>query len=90
MKVKNWRGGNRPVPSGYSSWLDYWEKKSGGIAMFCCVKGCCEFAEDGAHVFKPEEEDGRVFIAPTCHKHNMDLGGVLEIEDNTKLVPVNE
>ena len=27
--VRNLREGGRPAPSGYSSWLDYWEKRTG-------------------------------------------------------------
>ena len=35
FKVHNLEEGARPAPTGYSSWLDYWEKATGMKAGWC-------------------------------------------------------
>lgn len=70
--VKNINGtSDNPPPSGYSSWLDYWRNETGSSRCTCCVMGCSNSAEVGAHV---QIKDGRVgnewYIAPMCKYHN--------------------
>ena len=41
IKIKNKKGtSGNPPPSGYSSWLDFWEKKKGKKATICEAKSC--------------------------------------------------
>lgn len=68
----------RKWPSGYTSWLDFWEKNR-FQASFCYSVGCTE-TEDlvGAHVEKVEGNlypnspklKGDLFIIPLCKKCN--------------------
>lgn len=90
MYVTNWQGGERDIPRGYESWLDYWKKNTGTSNPCCCVKGCSKMATDGAHVYRSGIVDRKIYIVPMCHEHNMQRGSELEIKDSTKLVPVNK
>lgn len=84
--VKNLREGSRPAPAGYSSWLDYWEKKVGRKAGICHRDGCYSKAMDGAHVqlvFGGDEW----YIVPLCHNCNTQFGNRFYVEG--PLVPVN-
>ena len=52
FKVHNLEEGARPAPTGYSSWLDYWEKATGKKAGWCHRVNCPQLlakATDGAH-----------------------------------------
>lgn len=44
------RTANMNPPFLYSSWLEYWEKKTGNHAVYCACCGCTKRAEHGAHV----------------------------------------
>lgn len=68
-KVKNIQGHYR-VPIGYSSWLNYWERKMNKKAVECQKNGCNE-KEDlvGGHVHKVGDGD-TVYLVPICQKHN--------------------
>jgi len=73
VKVKNVHNYSSPVPPGYFSWLDYWEKNSGKKATTCCAYGCNDRADVGAHVIKVGSDDHRWFIVPLnqkCNKSN--------------------
>lgn len=71
IKVKNLRGtSDSPVPSGYSSWLDYWEKKTGRYYPDCAVNGHYHKADVGAHVQKADSTDNRWYIVPVCYAIN--------------------
>ena len=66
-KVKNVVGSSRfPAPSGYSSWLDYWEKKTGTKKSICGVSGCSKKELVGAHVQKVNSTDQKWYITPIC------------------------
>ena len=85
-KVKNVVGSSRfPVPFGYSSWLDYWEKQTGESATSCGTCGMFAAAEVGAHVQKADSTDKRYYITPLCRRCNQRTD---EFYVNTKLVPV--
>ena len=69
VKVKNLNGtSDNKVPYGYSSWLDYWEKKTGKKAGEC--GHCRERASVGAHVQKADSFDRSWYIVPLCHGCN--------------------
>lgn len=71
MIVKNVNGSSRwPAPSGYSSWLDYWEKKSGKTVSICGASGCSNKDLVGAHVQKANSTDKKYYITPICHSCN--------------------
>ncbi len=66
--VRNKKGSaqDRP-PSGFSSWLEYWESKK-GKATRCEIystHGCSNKADLGGHVYKTGES-WKVFIIPMC------------------------
>ena len=84
--VHNLRAGARPAPAGYSSWLDYWEKRSGRKASFCHRNGCMSLATDGAHVQLVSGGD-EWYIVPLCHPCNTQFGASFGVEG--PLVPVN-
>ena len=66
-KVKNVSGSSRfPVPAGYSSWLDYWEQKTGTKKSVCGVVGCSNNNLVGAHVQKVGSSDQKWYITPIC------------------------
>lgn len=70
IEVKNKKGtsGNNP-PSGYSSWLDFWEKKKGIKATKCEVMSCGGKPDLGGHVIKAGE-GGKEYILPMCYGCN--------------------
>jgi hypothetical protein len=70
INVKNKKGtANKYPPAGYSSWLDFWEKKKGKKADICEVKGCNGDPDLGGHVIK-SGEGGKEYILPLCHSCN--------------------
>lgn len=70
IKVKNKRGtSEKDAASGYSSWLDFWEKKKYEIAGECKVFACTNRAELGAHVIK-SGQGGKEYILPMCSSCN--------------------
>ena len=90
IKVKNLNGTyDNKVPAGYSSWLDFWEKKSGKRAEKCGRNGCIKKATDGAHVQKADSNDNRWYIVPLCHECNMKPSSE-EFYVNEILVPVRD
>jgi hypothetical protein len=84
--VKNLQEGSKPTPSGYTSWIDYWERKTGKKAVKCHKTGCNELATDGAHV-QLENGGNEWYIVPLCHKCNMQRGQSFMVEG--PLVPVS-
>lgn len=84
--VKNLKEGSRPVPSGYSSWLDYWEKQTGLKASQCHKIGCLATATDGAHV-KLVNGGNEWYIVPLSHNCNTQRGDSFWVTG--PLVPVN-
>ena len=73
------------LPAGYSSWIDFWEKKTGLSAGLCRCTSCFEKAIDGAHVYV-EGHGTSWYIVPLCRSHNH-VQGTFEV--NGPLVPVN-
>ncbi|MCU0359746.1 MAG: hypothetical protein MUF75_03350 [Bacteroidia bacterium] len=70
IKVKNKKGtSDKTPPSGYSSWLDFWEKKKGTKATRCEALSCSGKPDVGGHVIK-DGEGGKEYILPLCFSHN--------------------
>lgn len=68
-KVKNVQG-HYNVPVGYSSWLNYWERKMKKTVDVCQKNGCDEKEDlEGGHVQIVGDEEN-VYLIPICHKHN--------------------
>lgn len=89
-KVHNLQEGNRPVPAGYSSWLNYWERKVGHAAGNCHKRPntCQNDATDGAHVqLDASYGNNNWYIVPLCHLHNLQRGETFWVEG--PLVPVD-
>ena len=84
--VRNLQEGSRPAPAGYSSWLDYWEKKTGLKADTCHRVDCYRTATDGAHV-QLVNGDNEWYIVPLCHGCNTQYGARFYVDG--PLVPVN-
>jgi len=73
------------LPSGYTSWIDFWEKKTGQKRGLCKHTTCFSAATDGAHV-NVAGHGNYWYIVPLCHKHNESTDS---FEVNGPLVPVN-
>lgn len=70
IEVKNKKGtADKDPPSGYDSWLDFWEKKKGSKATTCEVLACKGDPDVGGHVIK-EGEGGKEYILPMCSSCN--------------------
>ena len=73
-KVKNVNGSSRfASPSGYDSWLEYWETHSGKTASRCSAIDCHDFGIwnlVGAHVKKVYGSDNSWYIVPLCRSCN--------------------
>lgn len=85
-RVKNVVGSDRfSAPAGYSSWLDYWEKKTGTKQYICGASGCSSKDLVGAHVQKVGCPDEKWYITPICRKCNQRTD---EFDVLWELVPV--
>lgn len=70
IEVKNKNNtSNKIPPSGYSSWLDFWEKSKGKNASKCEVLACKGKADVGGHVIKTGEGN-KEYILPLCYTCN--------------------
>lgn len=69
MKVKNLNGTGEKIPQGYSSWLEFWEKKAGKKANVCSNMTCTGSAEVGGHV-KLVGGTNKEYIVPICYSCN--------------------
>lgn len=93
VKVKNIHGTSKEryatPPSGYSSWIDYWKKKSGyPFPDFCACDDCLNKAEVGAHVIKTNSDNKKWYIIPLCSRCNHKDDAFDVIDDY--LVPIVE
>ena len=58
-------------PAGYTSWIDFWERRAGVKARYCTAVGCLESKDlVGAHVNKVIAFDAATYIIPLCKGHN--------------------
>ena len=88
VNVKNLNGtSDNTHPVGYSSWIDFWEKKTGRKTNSCSCVGCISKAAVGAHVKKVYGQNNW-YIVPLCYTHNsVSYDFSVNSED---LVPVNQ
>ena len=85
-KVKNVNGSGRfNPPTGYSSWLEYWEDQTGKTASVCGAYGCSNKDLVGAHVQKADNSDNKWYVTPLCRSCNNRTD---EFEVYFELVPV--
>lgn len=73
-KVKNLNGtSDNKLPSGYTSWKEYWETQSGLKADSCHFSGCTNTSKTstivGAHV-QLVNGGNEWYIVPLCNPHN--------------------
>ena len=70
IDVKNKKGtAEKDPPSGYDSWLDFWEKKKGKKADTCEVLNCNGNPDVGGHVIK-SGDGSKEYILPMCYSCN--------------------
>lgn len=70
IEVKNKKGtADNPPPSGYKSWLEFWEKTKGKTATKCEVLLCNGRPDVGGHVIK-NGEGAKEYILPMCYSCN--------------------
>ncbi|NLB65156.1 MAG: hypothetical protein GX803_01630 [Lentisphaerae bacterium] len=68
--IKNKKGTVEKLPpSGYTSWLDFWERQKGQRAYQCKTIPCDGPADVGGHVIK-SGEGGKEYILPLCYECN--------------------
>ena len=102
MKINNVKGSSKVSPnppSGYKSWLDYWEQNHGQIldpnGWYECP-GCGESFQrkdfDGCHVQKVDSTDNKWYIIPLCDSCNhtteeleVKEGLLLDVPSNLKV-----
>ena len=85
-KVKNVVGsGWFGAPSGYSSWLEYWERKTNTKKYICGVSGRSNSNLVGAHVQKVNSNDKNWYITPLCKSCNQRTD---EFDAYWELVPI--
>ena len=71
IQVKNVPGSSRfTAPLGFSSWLEYWEKKTGTKKGICGANDCSNKDLVGAHVQKVNSGDKKWYITPLCKTCN--------------------
>ena len=92
VKIKN-ANGTAERSCKCSSWLAHWEKYTYLRASTCCVYGCNNKAEVGAHITRPmaqsEEYKTHPYIVPMCKSHNSQLGQTFTSKSNTSFVWAN-
>ena len=70
IDVKNKKGtAEKAPPSGYDSWIDFWEKKKGKKADTCEVLNCNGGPDVGGHVIK-SGDGSKEYILPMCYSCN--------------------
>ena len=88
IDVKNKKGtAHKTSPVGYSSWLDFWEKKKGEKATICEVLLCKGTPDLGGHVIKAGEGN-KEYILPMCSSCNSKPEDEVFQAWDTDLVPV--
>jgi len=88
IEVKNKKGtADKTPPAGYSSWLDFWEKKKGKKTTTCEVSGCNGNPDLGGHVIK-SGEGSKEYILPICTSCNKKPDDEVFKAWDTDLVPV--
>jgi hypothetical protein len=89
-RVENVKGSsNEMLPHGYSSWIEYWEKRSYRKAQKCSRIDCNQTKNiEGAHVYIIGENVEKEYITPLCREHN-NPNVTEEFDVNETLVPID-
>lgn len=70
IDVKNKKGtADKNPPSGYTTWLGFWEGKKSKKADTCEVLGCTNGPDVGGHVIK-SGQGNKEYIVPLCYSCN--------------------
>ena len=93
--VKNANGTSRFEDDNCGSWLQHWKNYGGNDDVpLCCIQGCSELAEHGAHVIRPKAQNEsykrNLYIVPMCTKHNSMHGKELIAVAGTTFVRANQ
>lgn len=89
VRVHNLKGtAERPAPSGYSSWREWWEARKKRKFDNCANLNCKNPAEVGGHVQKDDLSDRKWSIVPLCKECNKKTDSFYVREDD--LEPVNQ
>ncbi len=90
IKVKNKIGtATKNPPTGYGSWLEFWEKNRGEKALMCKAWLCSGKAEVGGHVIK-SGESAKEYILPLCYACNNKPEGEEFNVSESYLIPVKQ
>lgn len=83
MRVKNLNGtSDCKLPTGCSSWKDFYIKRKGFWPSSCGCLFCNDPADVGAHVKKMNSYDNSWYIIPLCKFHNNQFEEELDVVDN--------
>ena len=91
FRVKNLKGTSDNKCKRCKSWIRHWRNHAKSIRSICCVLGCTNEAEVGAHVLIADRRTNQQWwIVPFCRKHNhyRNVGNML-IDVRTMLVSAN-
>lgn len=90
MFVKNVNGSGRySAPSGYDSWLDYWNQHASHNAYRCSATDCHHWGGlVGAHVQKAYSTDKSWYIVPLCSNCNQRTD-IFDVDEELVSVPSN-
>lgn len=70
IKIKNKKNtAEKTPPTGYDSWIEFWERGKAKKATTCEVLGCGGDPDVGGHVIK-SGEGGKEYILPLCYSCN--------------------
>ena len=88
IDVKNKKGtAEKAPPPGYSSWLNFWEKKKAKKETKCEVMSCNGKPDVGGHVIKAGQGPTE-YILPMCYSCNNKPDNAIFKAWETDLVPV--
>ena len=90
MLVKNVNGSSRySAPSGYNSWLDYWNAHANHNAYRCGATDFHHWGDlVGAHVQKAYSTDKSWYIVPLCNSCNQRTD-IFDVDEELVPVPGN-
>ncbi|BCZ18719.1 hypothetical protein NHP190012_03610 [Helicobacter sp. NHP19-012] len=63
------------------SWIDFWKEEAGQSSPKCCIYGCPNKADRGAHVYLDEERSW--WIVPVCSECNPPDNSSWDVKANT-------
>ncbi len=86
LPAKGWKNKGGTSKRGENpSMKSLWIKKGFPWPDKCSVAGCDECATDGAHMINSSSESMEEWIVPTCHYHNEQENGYIQLKGGVKL-----